>query len=115
MRLSRFFSNLLDNAVKFMRTDVPGRPRQGPRDADGERAVQCLFGGGCAGHLLVLLDLNLPDMSGIDILQRLKTDSRVGANPRDRVMPGGAKHIILIDDDVALARLLRKELERHRY
>jgi DNA-binding response OmpR family regulator len=30
-------------------------------------------------------------------------------------MPGGAKHIILIDDDVALARLLRKELERHRY
>jgi two-component sensor histidine kinase len=30
-------------------------------------------------------------------------------------MPGGAKHIILVDDDVALARLLRKELERHRY
>lgn len=30
-------------------------------------------------------------------------------------MPGGAKHIILIDDDVALTRLLRKELERHRY
>jgi CheY-like chemotaxis protein len=30
-------------------------------------------------------------------------------------MPGGAKHIILIDDDVALARLLRKELERHGY
>jgi DNA-binding response OmpR family regulator len=30
-------------------------------------------------------------------------------------MPGGAKHIILIDDDVVLARLLRKELERHRY
>ncbi|MGA9214281.1 MAG: response regulator, partial [Methylocella sp.] len=30
-------------------------------------------------------------------------------------MPGGATHIILIDDDAALARLLRKELERHRY
>jgi two-component sensor histidine kinase len=30
-------------------------------------------------------------------------------------MPGGAKHIILIDDDVALARLLRKEFERHHY
>jgi CheY-like chemotaxis protein len=25
------------------------------RCADGESAVQCLFGGGCAGHLLVLL------------------------------------------------------------
>lgn len=30
-------------------------------------------------------------------------------------MPGGAKHVILIDDDIALARLLRRELERHRY
>jgi two-component sensor histidine kinase/CheY-like chemotaxis protein len=30
-------------------------------------------------------------------------------------MPGGAEHIILIDDDVALAQLLRKELERHCY
>jgi DNA-binding response OmpR family regulator len=29
-------------------------------------------------------------------------------------MPG-AKHVILIDDDVALTRLLRKELERHRF
>jgi len=51
------------------------------RCADGESAVQCLFGGGCAGQLLVLLDLNLPDMSGIDILQRLKTDSKLGRTP----------------------------------
>lgn len=51
------------------------------RCADGESAVQCLFEGGCVGHLLVLLDLNLPDMSGIDILQRLKTDSRLGRTP----------------------------------
>lgn len=51
------------------------------RCADGESAVQYLFGGGCSGHLLVLLDLNLPDMSGIDILQRLKTDSKLGRTP----------------------------------
>jgi two-component sensor histidine kinase/CheY-like chemotaxis protein len=30
-------------------------------------------------------------------------------------MPGGAKHVLVIDDDVALARLLQTELERHRY
>jgi two-component sensor histidine kinase/CheY-like chemotaxis protein len=30
-------------------------------------------------------------------------------------MPGGANHILVIDDDVALARLLQTELERHRY
>ncbi len=51
------------------------------RCADGESAVKCLFGGGCAGHLLVLLDLNLPDMSGIDILQRIKTDSKLARTP----------------------------------
>ena len=51
------------------------------RCADGASAVQSLFGDGCAGHLLVLLDLNLPDMSGIEILERLKTDSKLRRTP----------------------------------
>jgi CheY-like chemotaxis protein len=47
--------------------------------SDGTSAVRYLFGadgrGGESGHaILVLLDLNLPDMSGIDILCRLKDD-----------------------------------------
>jgi CheY-like chemotaxis protein len=33
------------------------------------------------GPLLVLLDLNLPDMSGIDILARIKQDERVKRAP----------------------------------
>jgi CheY-like chemotaxis protein len=51
------------------------------RCADGASAVECLFGGGCSGPLLILLDLNLPDMSGIDILQRLKADTKLRRAP----------------------------------
>ena len=51
------------------------------RCADGATAVECLFGGGCASPLLILLDLNLREINGIVILQRLKTDSKLGRTP----------------------------------
>ncbi len=52
--------------------------------ASGNEALKALSGG---GHLephhpyLVLLDLNLPDMSGVDILKHLKDDERTRAIP----------------------------------
>ena len=52
--------------------------------ADGVSAVAFLFGEDGSGlinkrrPLLILLDLNLPDMSGIDILKRLKEDEHRG-------------------------------------
>ncbi len=45
---------------------------------NGTDALGFLFGADSPGkgsHLLVLLDLNLPDMTGIDILERIKSDA----------------------------------------
>ena len=50
---------------------------------DGTSAVEHLLGPERPGGrpLLILLDLNLPDMSGIDILGRLKADPELRAAP----------------------------------
>jgi len=54
---------------------------------DGTSALTYLFGSDGSGevsqrrHLLILLDLNLPDMTGIDILEKVK------ANPHTRRSP----------------------------
>src|ERR1700732_2775693 len=55
--------------------------------ADGASAITFLFGSDGSGRvnkgrpLLVLLDLNLPDMSGIDILKRLKENEHLRVLP----------------------------------
>jgi CheY-like chemotaxis protein len=55
--------------------------------ADGASAITFLFGPDGSGlvnkghPLLILLDLNLPDMSGIDILKRLKENKHLRASP----------------------------------
>lgn len=55
--------------------------------ADGSRALAYLLGPDGTGesnasrHLLLLLDLNLPDMTGVDILSRIKS------NPHLKRMP----------------------------
>jgi CheY-like chemotaxis protein len=55
--------------------------------ADGASAIAFLFGPDGSGlvnkgrPLLVLLDLNLPDMSGIEILKRLKENEHLRVSP----------------------------------
>ena len=52
--------------------------------SDGTTALSHLFGRGEAiknDPILVLLDLNLPDMSGIDILARIKADPTLRRTP----------------------------------
>jgi DNA-binding response OmpR family regulator len=55
--------------------------------ANGTEAVRFLFGadGSATEHrgraLLILLDLNLPDMSGVDILKRVKANEHLKLSP----------------------------------
>ena len=55
--------------------------------ADGASAIAYLFGSDGSGlthkgrPLLILLDLNLPDMSGIDILKRIKENDHLRLAP----------------------------------
>ena len=55
--------------------------------ADGTNALRFLFGPDGSGeasakrHLLVLLDLNLPDMTGVDILAKIKSNPHLKRSP----------------------------------
>lgn len=54
---------------------------------DGNSALNYLFGPDGSGepsagrHLLVLLDLNLPDMTGVDILEKIKSNPHTKRSP----------------------------------
>ena len=50
---------------------------------DGAEALECLFAGsgGLASLALILLDLNLPKLGGIDVLRRIKADERTRLIP----------------------------------
>src|SRR3979411_857750 len=64
--------------------------------SNGTAAVSYLFGSDGTGTdhkgeaLLILLDLNLPDMTGIELLQRVKANHYLKCAPRGVVTTTGA-------------------------
>src|SRR5437868_4328384 len=80
---------------------------------DGEEALEFLF---CTGRFkdrnfdhpprLVLLDLKLPKLTGLEVLKRVKDDPRTNANGDRRL------HVLLIEDSPADAEIEIAELRR---
>jgi two-component system response regulator len=51
---------------------------------DGAEALDCLFGDGGSGGIrpgLILLDLNLPKVDGLEVLRRIRADERTQITP----------------------------------
>lgn len=61
-------------------SDVPNLIRVA---RDGAEAIDALFGAASTGRLpdLVLLDLKLPKVSGLEVLQRIRSESKTKALP----------------------------------
>ena len=74
LTLRAFRKNNLSNKIHVVR--------------DGEEALECLFGTGrykdsspCSNARMILLDLKLPKVDGLEVLQRCKGDSRTSRIP----------------------------------
>jgi CheY-like chemotaxis protein len=51
------------------------------RARDGQEALDLIFGGTLDGDLLLLLDINMPRVDGVEVLRRVKADPRTAATP----------------------------------
>jgi two-component system response regulator len=74
LTLRAFRKNNLSNSIHVVR--------------DGEEALECLFGTGryedrspCSQTRMILLDLKLPKVDGLEVLQRCKSDPRTSTIP----------------------------------
>ncbi|HEX2056069.1 MAG TPA: response regulator [Nitrospiraceae bacterium] len=69
----------------FRKTNLPSAVHVA---RDGEEALECLFGTGrykdrspCSQTRMILLDLKLPKIDGLEVLQRCKSDPRTSRIP----------------------------------
>ena len=75
-------ARLIEKNIRRAGVNNPIRPF-----TNGTEAIKFLFGPDGSGlvnkgkPLLVLLDLNLPDMTGVDILKRIKTNDHIKRIP----------------------------------
>lgn len=79
---------------------------------DGQEAVDFLFGGAADGQMnrpkLVLLDLKLPKLSGLEVLKRLKTDERTRSIPVVVLTSSTQERDVVESYDLGVNSYLRK-------
>jgi CheY-like chemotaxis protein len=60
--------------------EVPGVELEIQTAADGEQALQAVYEGDKPPHL-ILLDIKMPKINGLEVLERIKSDERLRAIP----------------------------------
>lgn len=82
---------------------------------DGAEALACLLGDNAQRFALVLLDLKLPKVSGLEVLQRMRADPRTQLLPVVILTSSAEEVVLLAGYSSGANSYIRKPLEFDRF